>query len=90
MDNLGLLKALSDRTRYSIVSLLVGGEKCVCEIFPKVNRAQSTVSLQLAKLETFEVVSSRKSGKWVFYKIKDNRVFLIFKILNKRGDVNEK
>jgi ArsR family transcriptional regulator len=82
MDNLDLLKALSDRTRYSIVSLLVGGEKCVCEIFPNVDRAQSTVSLQLAKLEKLGVVSSAKRGKWVFYKIKDERVYPIFKILN--------
>jgi len=29
-----LLKALSDETRLNIVSLLLGGERCVCEIFP--------------------------------------------------------
>lgn len=81
MDNLNLFKALSDETRFSIIKLLVNGEKCVCEIFPKVKRAQPTVSLQLKKLEKLGVLSSRKQGKWVFYKIKDKRIQLIFNAL---------
>lgn len=81
MDELKLFKGLGDSTRLLIVKLLLGGEKCVCEIFPKVKRAQPTVSIQLAKLQRLGIISSRKEGKWVFYKIKDRRVESIIKLL---------
>jgi len=81
-ENLILLKALSDETRLNIVRLLLGGEKCVCEIFPHVKRTQSTVSIQLGRLESWGILESRRRGKWVFYKIKDERVYSLFKALN--------
>ncbi|MCX6801975.1 MAG: metalloregulator ArsR/SmtB family transcription factor [Candidatus Diapherotrites archaeon] len=76
-----VLKALADETRLNILEILLGGEKCVCEIFPKVKRTQSTVSLQLAKLEKAGIISSRREGKKTYYKIKDLRVCDIFKAL---------
>ncbi|HZX45210.1 MAG TPA: metalloregulator ArsR/SmtB family transcription factor [Candidatus Nanoarchaeia archaeon] len=79
MDRLTLFKALSDKTRLSIVSLLLDGEKCVCEIFPHVKRTQSTVSTQLGKLEKWGILKSRRQGKWMFYSIKDKRIYSIFK-----------
>jgi DNA-binding transcriptional ArsR family regulator len=78
---LNVLKALSDETRLRIVEFLLDGEKCVCEIFPYVKRAQSTVSIQLGKLEDWGVVESRREGKQIFYRIKDLRVCDIFKAL---------
>ena len=77
-----LLKALSGETRLNIVRLLLGGEKCVCEIFPHVKRTQSTVSIQLGRLESWGILESRRRGKWIFYKIKDERVYSLFKALN--------
>jgi len=74
-EQLKLLKALSDETRLNIVRFLLNGEKCVCEIFPAVNRTQSTVSIQLGKLENWGILESRRRGKWVFYKIKEKRVY---------------
>jgi len=76
-----ILKALSDDTRFKIVEFLLDGEKCVCEIFPHVKRTQSTVSIQLGKLEEWGVLESRKEGKKVFYSLKDLRVCDIFKAL---------
>jgi len=73
-----ILKAISNETRLKILEFLLDGEKCVCEIFPYVKRKQSTVSIQLSKLENAGVVGSRKEGKKVFYKIKDKRVCDIF------------
>ena len=81
-EKLILFKALSDKTRLSIISLLIKGEKCVCEIFPHVRRTQSTVSIQLGKLEKWGILESRRQGKWIFYKIKDKRIYSIFKALN--------
>ena len=76
-----ILKALADETRLNIFELLLDGEKCVCEIFPKVNRTQSTVSTQLAKLEKAGLIESRREGKKIFYKIKNPVVCNVFKAL---------
>ncbi len=80
-DTLQIFKALSDKTRLSIVTLLLEGEKCVCHIFPYVRRTQSTVSIQLGKLEKWGILESRRQGKWMFYKIRDKRIYSILKIL---------
>ena len=78
---IGMLKALADETRLKILELLLDGEKCVCEIFPKVNRTQSTVSTQLSKLEEAGLIESRREGRKIFYKIKNLAVCGIFKAL---------
>jgi len=77
MEEILLFKALSDKTRLSIIRFLLGGEKCVCKIFPHVKRTQSTVSIQLGKLEGWGILESRRQGKWVFYHIKDDRIYSI-------------
>lgn len=76
-----ILKALSDSTRLKIVQFLLNGEKCVCEIFPHVNRTQSTVSIQLNVLEKAGIIKSRREGKWVYYKLVNRKVLEIFKLL---------
>jgi DNA-binding transcriptional ArsR family regulator len=87
-ENIKLLKALADDTRFKIVEYLLEGEKCVCEIFPHVKRTQSTVSIHLGNLEDVGVLESRRDGKKIFYKIKDNRVCDIFKALgNPKGKI---
>ena len=76
---LEVLKALSDKTRLEIIRLLLDGERCVCQIFPHVKRTQSTVSIQLAKLEEAGLIDSRRDGKKIIYKIKDTKVKEILK-----------
>jgi len=80
-NTLTILNALADETRLKILGLLLDGEKCVCEIFPKVKRTQSTVSTQLATLEKADLIESRRQGKKIFYKIKNPIVCDIFKVL---------
>ena len=76
-----VLKALSDETRLNILKFLLDGEKCVCQIFPYVKRTQSTVSIQLGKLESWGILESRREGKQIFYRIKNYRVCNVFKAL---------
>jgi len=80
-DAIKILKALSDKTRLKIVKFLLDGEKCVCKIVPHTKRTQSTVSIQLRKLVDLGILESRREGKRVFYKIKDYRVYDVFKAL---------
>lgn len=63
LNSLATFKALSDSTRLKIVEFLLDGERCVCEIFPHVNRTQSTTSIQLGKLEKSGILKSRREGK---------------------------
>jgi ArsR family transcriptional regulator len=88
---IAILKALSDETRLKILELLLDGEKCVCEIFPKVKRTQSTVSTQLGTLEKAGLIESRRQGKKIFYKIKNPVVCDVFKALGySKGALLEK
>jgi len=80
-----IFKALSDPTRLKIVEFLMNGEKCVCELYPHVKRTQSTTSIQLKKLEKLGIITSRREGKYVFYRIRDFRVCDIFKVLGRKG-----
>jgi len=81
-ESLKIFKALSDETRLKIVRFLLGQEKCVCEIVPHVKRTQSTVSIQLAKLENMGILSSRREGKSVYYRISNKKVRKILKMMN--------
>ena len=87
-EQLNILKAMADETRFAILDFLLKGERCVCEIFPYVKRTQSTVSIHLGHLEDTGVLESRREGKKIFYKIKDKRICDIFKALgNSKGKI---
>jgi len=80
-ERLKIFKALGDSTRLKIIEFLLDGEKCVCEIFPHVKRTQSTVSIQLGKLESWGILKSRKEGRRFYYKIENENVDKIFSFL---------
>ena len=77
---LKIFKALSDETRLKIVKFLLDREKCVCEIVKHVNKTQSTVSIQLTKLENLGIVASKREGKKVYYRISNPKVRKILSI----------
>lgn len=81
-DNLKLLKALSEESRYRIVEVLLDGEKCACEIPQLIGRRQNNTSMHLTKLTDLGILQSRKKGKNVIYGIKEgimrNRLKKIF------------
>ena len=88
-NNLLLFKALGEETKYKIIELLLKGEGCTCEkgeycaceIPTLIKRTQSNTSMQLAKLQEWGIIKSRREGKKILYSIKDKRVYDIFKIL---------
>jgi DNA-binding transcriptional ArsR family regulator len=73
-----------------IVRFLIDPDKCVCEIVLHVKKTQSTVSIQLAKIENMGILSSRREGKSVYYKLKNNKVREILNYLDKNERGNEK
>lgn len=70
-----VLKALGQPTRLKILELLRGGERCVCEIFPAIKEEQSNVSRHLALMKAAGILTSRKAGQMVHYRVRDPQVF---------------
>jgi ArsR family transcriptional regulator len=66
-----LFKALSDRTRLRILALLAQGETCVCDIHGALGIPQPTASRHLAYLRRSGLVSDRREGLWVYYRVSD-------------------
>jgi DNA-binding transcriptional ArsR family regulator len=63
-------KALGDPTRLTIaMALEAGGELCVCDLAWIVGRAQNLVSHHVRTLRNAGVVSSRRDGKMVMYRL---------------------
>ncbi|MEE6140275.1 metalloregulator ArsR/SmtB family transcription factor [Mycobacterium sp. 050128] len=63
-------RALSDPTRLTIATaLLTGDELCVCDVAWVVGQAQNLVSHHLRQLKVAKLVSSRRSGRLVIYRL---------------------
>ena len=72
MDELiKIAKALSDRNRVRILKMLESKPMCVCEITSVLGLATSTVSSHLSLLRDAGLITDRKDGKWVEYRLKD-------------------
>jgi ArsR family transcriptional regulator len=67
-----IFKALSDETRLRILSLLLDGELCVCDLMAVLQLPQSTVSRHLSYLKNAGWVEDRRCGVWMYYSIAQN------------------
>lgn len=62
------LQAIAEETRLHLVTMLAGGERCVCELQDDLGgAAQSRLSFHLRKLKEAGLVSDRREGRWVYY-----------------------
>jgi ArsR family transcriptional regulator len=64
-----LFKALADRTRLRLLNLMGEGEVCVCFFVEVLGTNQPKISRHLAYLRRAGVVSARREGKWMHYRI---------------------
>ena len=62
-------KALADPTRLRILGLLLGGEVCVCDIHGSLGIPQPKASRHLSYLKKSGLVTARKQGLWVHYRM---------------------
>jgi len=68
-STLKITKALSDIQRLRILMMLRAGELCVCQIIAVLGLAPSTVSKHLSLLSAADLVSSRKEGRWAYFRL---------------------
>ncbi len=73
-----LFKIISDPTRIKILFVLEKAELCVCDISVILNMTQSAISHQLKTLKDANLVTNRREGKTIFYKLADDHVHQIF------------
>ena len=62
-------KALADRTRLRIIHLIGDDEVCVCFFVEVLKTNQPKISRHLAYLRRAGLVSARREGKWMNYKL---------------------
>ncbi|MEO7971224.1 MAG: metalloregulator ArsR/SmtB family transcription factor [bacterium] len=73
-DNIAFLfKALADRTRLRLINLIGEDEVCVCFFVEVLKINQPKISRHLAYLKRAGVVSARRDGKWIHYRITEPR-----------------
>ena len=73
-DLADLFKVFADSKRIRILYTLFCGEKNVTEICEALDMTQSAVSHQLKILKTSHLVTSRREGKTVAYRLADDHV----------------
>jgi ArsR family transcriptional regulator len=64
-----LFSALADRTRLRLLNLIRNDEVCVCFFVEVLKTNQPKISRHLAYLRRAGVVSARREGKWMHYRI---------------------
>jgi ArsR family transcriptional regulator len=64
-----LFRALADRTRLRLLNLMGDDEICVCFFVEVLRTNQPKISRHLAYLRSAGVVSARREGKWMHYRI---------------------
>jgi len=65
-----IARALGHPSRLVMLDALAEGELCVCELTELVGADQSTVSKHLSVLKQAGIVSDRKEGTMMFYRLK--------------------
>ena len=69
-----LFQILSHPARLQILDILRRGEECVCHIQALLDRRQAYVSQQLMVLRDAGLVTDRKDGLYVFYRLVERDV----------------
>lgn len=69
-----IFKMLADPNRLRLLHALSQEELCVCDLSELVATSASAVSHQLRLLRTARLVSYRRAGKMVYYRLDDEHV----------------
>lgn len=75
-----IFDALSDSTRFQILGVLVAGEKSVSDLLEVCHVSQSAISHQLRLLRDRGLVSARRDGQRMFYRLADEHVEELLRI----------
>lgn len=74
-----LFRAFSDTSRVMILSALLDGEKNVGALAELVGVSESAVSHHMRGLRQMRLVTARRNGKEVYYRMDDPHIITLFK-----------
>ena len=77
----GALKLLANEDRLLLLCQLSQGEMCVSSLEERLEIRQPSLSQQLGVLRTEGVVSTRRDGKNIYYRVSDRSLLEILKVL---------
>ncbi|GAA2041600.1 metalloregulator ArsR/SmtB family transcription factor [Terrabacter terrae] len=81
-----VFKLLGDPTRARLLyALLEAGELCVCDLAAATRTAETTVSQALRLLRTSSVVTGRRDGRNIYYRLSDAHVRLLLDVTRKHA-----
>ncbi|TAL77255.1 MAG: transcriptional regulator [Burkholderiaceae bacterium] len=75
------LKVLANPDRLLLLCQLSQGERCVSELEEALDIRQPTLSQQLGVLRTDGVVSTRREGKYIYYRVADQKLLRVLATL---------
>ena len=76
-----MLRVLANEDRLLLLCQLTQGEACVSELEQSLGIRQPTLSQQLSVLRAEEIVSTRREGKKIFYRVSDPRAVSVLATL---------
>ena len=80
-DATRFLKALANQNRLLILCNLIDGEKSVGELERAIGLRQPTLSQQLARLRSGNLVRTRRDAKSIYYSIADGDIRAVLQVL---------
>lgn len=90
-NQMQIFKALTHTARIEILDVLRDGEHCVCHIEAQLGYRQAYISQQLAVLREANLISDRRDGWNIFYRVVDTRVYEILDtVISMTGSKNVK
>lgn len=85
-----LLAVAADVTRLKILFSIAEEEKCVSDIVAEVRSSQSLVSHQLRVLKDANLLTSRREGTRVYYRIADDHVYQLLRAVGDHAKEKER
>lgn len=77
----GLLKAVANRRRLTILCELSRGERSVSELAQAIGLSQSALSQHLARLRADRIVATRRESQTIFYSLESEGVRKLIDLL---------
>ena len=75
-----LLRTIDQPARLRILLTINRGEACVCHLEAVLNLRQAYISQHLMALREAGILTTRREGRFIFYRLKDGRILDLIKL----------
>jgi DNA-binding transcriptional ArsR family regulator len=87
LDMISIYKVYSDLSRIKILEAIKNHALCVCDLAYLLGVSKSAISHQMKMLKSYDLVSSKKIGKMVYYSLKNpiSKTFIDLALMQVKG-----